>query len=308
MNRRTSIYTHPACLAHDTGPGHPESPRRLQAVTAALREAFPSAEWLEAPRATRGQLARVHAPSLVARVLHAPEESIHLDPDTVLSPDSPEAALRAAGAAVAATDAVLNGEIDAAFCAVRPPGHHATSDRAMGFCLLDNVAVAAAHALDRHGLSRVAIVDFDVHHGNGVQEIFQAEPRVHYFSAHQSSLYPWTGLEDERGCGNIHNVLLPAGTGSTGFRAAWSQRLLPQMDAFAPELVLVCAGFDAHARDPLAQLELEAADYAWLTSGLLALARRHAGGRIVSALEGCYDLQALRESVVAHVGALFARP
>jgi acetoin utilization deacetylase AcuC-like enzyme len=306
VNRRASIYSHRACLGHDTGPDHPECPQRLDAVTGALRDAFPSVEWLEAPRATRGQLARVHDPSLIGRVLQAPDTQLRLDPDTVLSPASPEAALRAAGAVVAATDAVLSGEIDVAFCAVRPPGHHATRDRAMGFCLFDNVAVAAAHALDRHGLSRISIVDFDVHHGNGTQEIFEREPRVQYLSSHQMPLYPDSGSEDERGIGNIHNVPLPPGTGGDGFRAAWSQRLLPELDAFAPQLVLVSAGFDAHWRDPLAQLRLQATDFAWLGTELLALARRHADGRVVSTLEGGYDLQALRECSVAHVGALFA--
>ena len=306
MNRRASIYTHSACLAHDTGPDHAERPQRLGAVVEALRDAFPAAEWLEAPRATRGQLARVHHDDLIDRVLHAPASRVMLDADTVLSPASPEAALRAAGAGVAATDAVLHGEIDVAFCAVRPPGHHATRDIAMGFCLFDNIAVAAAHALDRHGLSRVSIVDFDVHHGNGTQAIFEHEPRVQYLSSHQMPLYPGTGAEDERGIGNVFNAGLPTGTGSDGFRAAWTGRLLPEIDAFAPELLFISAGFDAHWRDPLAQLQLDAADFAWLTAELATLARRHCGGRIVSMLEGGYDLQALRESSVAHVGTLFS--
>lgn len=306
MNRRASIYTHAACLGHETGADHAESPQRLEAVVNALREAFPDTEWLDAPRATRGQLARVHDDTLIDRVLTAPAARLMLDPDTMLSPGSPEAALRAAGAGVVAVDAVLNGEIDVAFCAVRPPGHHATRDVAMGFCLFDNIAVAAAHALDRHGLSRVAIVDFDVHHGNGTQAIFEHESRVQYLSSHQMPLYPDTGAADERGVGNIFNAPLAAGSGSDAFRAAWSDRLLPELDAFAPELVLLSAGFDAHRRDPLAQLELDAGDFAWLTTGLLALARRHASGRMVSMLEGGYDLQALRECSVAHVGALFA--
>ena len=305
MNNRAALYTHPACLAHDTGPGHSERPARLEAVVDALRAAFPAAEWIDAPRASRGQLARVHDADLIDRVLHAPATRVMLDPDTALSPGSPEAALRAAGAGVAATDAVLKGEIDAAFCAVRPPGHHATADAAMGFCLFDNAAVAAAHALDRHGLSRVSIIDFDVHHGNGTQAIFAAEPRVQYLSSHQMPLYPGTGAADERGVGNLFNAPLPPGAGSHPFRETWASRLLPEIDAFTPQLLLVSAGFDAHWRDPLAQMQLDADDYAWLTGELLALARRHADGRIVSMLEGGYDLQALRECSVAHVGALF---
>jgi acetoin utilization deacetylase AcuC-like enzyme len=305
MNRRSSIYTHGACLAHDTGPQHAERPARLEAVVDALRAAFPDAEWLDAPRATRGQLARVHAPALIDRVLQAPDAPLMLDPDTVLSPGSPEAALRAAGAGVAAVDAVLHGEIDVAFCAVRPPGHHATGDAAMGFCLFDSIAVAAAHALDRHGLSRISIVDFDVHHGNGTQAIFEREPRVQYLSSHQMPLYPGTGAEDERGIGNIVNAALPAGAGGAAFRHAWSSRLLPEIDAFAPQLLMISAGFDADRRDPLAQLQLDAVDFAWLTAELATLARRHCGGRIVSMLEGGYDLDGLSEGCVAHVGVLF---
>ena len=299
------VYTHPACLAHDTGPAHAERPQRLAAVTQALREHLPDLQWHEAPRASVEALARAHAPSLLRTVLKtAPGERIMLDPDTVLSPDSAEAALRAAGAAIAGVDAVLGGETTRAFCAVRPPGHHATGDTAMGFCLFNNVAVAALHALDVHGLSRVAIADFDVHHGNGTQAIFGHEPRVLFASSHQMPLYPDTGHASERGVGNILNAPLPPGAGSAAFRQAWTSRLLPALDAFAPQLLLVSAGFDAHRRDPLAQLELEADDYAWLTTQLVAIADRHAGGRIVSLLEGGYDLEALRACSVAHVRAL----
>lgn len=301
------IYTHSACLAHDTGPGHAERPQRLGAVIDALR-ALDGLDWREAPRATRGQLLRVHAASLLDAVLETrPAARMQLDPDTVLSPASAEAALRAAGAAVAAVDCVLGGEYEAAFCAVRPPGHHASSAHALGFCLFNNVAVATAHALDRHGLSRVSIVDFDVHHGNGTQAIFESESRVQYLSSHQMPLYPDTGHPHERGVGNIFNAALPPGTGSRRFREVWSERLLPALDAFAPQLVLVSAGFDAHWRDPLAQLQLDADDYAWITAELRALADRHAQGRIVSMLEGGYDLQALRECSVAHVEALRGR-
>ena len=299
------LWTHQACLLHDTGPGHAERPERLSAVLEALRAAFPDLPWHEAPRATRGQLLRVHAPSLLATVLdtHSPAR-VHLDPDTVLSPASAEAALRAAGAVVAATDAVLRGETRRAFCAVRPPGHHATADVAMGFCLFNGIAVAAAHALSDGGLSRVAIVDFDVHHGNGTQAIFEHDPRVLYLSSHQSPLYPDTGYADERGVGNVLNAPLRPASGGDRFRVAWEQVLLPALDDFRPQLVLVSAGFDAHWRDPLAHLQLQADDYRWLTRELASIADRHASGRIVSVLEGGYDLDALRECSVAHVEAL----
>jgi acetoin utilization deacetylase AcuC-like enzyme len=299
------LYTHPACLLHDTGPGHPERPERLAAVLAALRASFPDLALVDAPRASRGQLQRVHADSLLAEILDAePAGRIALDPDTMLSPASAEAALRAAGAAVAAVDAVLAGEVLRAFCAVRPPGHHATGDTAMGFCLFNGIAVAAAHALEAHGLARVAIADFDVHHGNGTQAIFTAEPRVLFLSSQQLPLYPGSGHPDERGVGNLHNAALAQGSGGAEFRAAWRDRLLPALEAFAPQLVLVSAGFDGHRRDPLAQLQLEAADYAWLTAELVATAGRHCGGQLVSMLEGGYDLQALAECSVAHVAAL----
>jgi acetoin utilization deacetylase AcuC-like enzyme len=299
------VYTHPACLAHDTGPGHAERPERLSTVTAALHDAFPALQWREAPRASRGQLLRVHAESLLATVLEThPATRIMLDPDTVLSPASGEAALRAAGAAVAAVDDVLRGDARHVFCAVRPPGHHATGDTAMGFCLFNNIAVAAMHALSQHGLERVAIADFDVHHGNGTQAVFEADPRVLFVSSHQLPLYPDTGNASERGAGNVLNAPLPPGAGSAGFRSAWAERLLPALEAFRPQLLLVSAGFDAHWRDPLAQLQLQADDYAWLTQELAAIADRHARGRIVSSLEGGYDLQALRECSIAHVGAL----
>ena len=303
---RLRIYTHRACLAHDTGPAHAERSERLQAVTDALDAAFADAlDWFDAPRATSSQLLRAHDATLLETVLEtAPSQRIMLDPDTVLSPDSAEAALRCAGAAVAAVDAVLSGEVKRAFCAIRPPGHHATRDIAMGFCLFNSIAVAALHALDVHGLARVAIVDFDVHHGNGTQAIFERDPRVLFLSSHQMPLYPDTGFAHERGVGNVLNAPLPPGAGGDAFREAWSASLLPALDAFGPQLLLVSAGFDAHRRDPLAQLQLEADDYAWLTARLVVVAETHAEGRIVSLLEGGYDLQALRECSVAHVGAL----
>ncbi|BAV96736.1 histone deacetylase family protein [Lysobacter enzymogenes] len=302
------VYTHPACTRHDPGPGHAERPLRLVAVTESLREAFPDRlHWCEAPAASRGQLLRAHSDELLALVLDTPVDGpVQLDPDTVLAPGSAEAALRAAGAGVAAVDAVLKGEETRVFCAVRPPGHHATVHAAMGFCLFNNIAVAAAHACDKHGLARVAVIDFDVHHGNGTQAIFDSDPRVMYVSSHQMPLYPDTGYAHERGVGNIVNAPLPAGTGSGGFRRVWRERLLPTLDGFRPQLVLISAGFDAHKRDPLAQIELDGEDFAWLTAELVALAERHAQGRVVSMLEGGYDLAALRESAVAHVGAMLA--
>ena len=301
------VYTHPACLAHDTGPDHAERPARLTAVVDALRRALPALDWHEAPRATRGQLLRAHAPELLDAVLEThPAHRILLDPDTVLSPASAEAALRAAGAAVAAVDAVLTGKTRRAFCAVRPPGHHATGDVAMGFCLFNNIAVAALHALDKHGLERVAIVDFDVHHGNGTQAIFERDPRVLFASSHQWPLYPETGARTETGVGNIVNMPLPVEAEGVLFRRAWADVLLPAVDDFRPQLLLVSAGFDAHWRDPLAQLRLQAGDYTWISEELVALANRHCGGRMVSSLEGGYDLAALAESSVAHVGALCA--
>jgi acetoin utilization deacetylase AcuC-like enzyme len=299
------VYTHPACLRHDPGAGHAERPARLAAVTDALRAELPTLEWHEAPEATRAQLARAHAPQHIARVLDSEfGDALRLDPDTVMSPDSPQAALRAAGAAVAAVDAVLSGEARMAFCAVRPPGHHATAEEAMGFCLFNNIAVAAAHALAAHGLERVAILDFDVHHGNGSQAIFEREPRVLFLSSHQSPLYPGTGDASETGVGNVHNEPLPPMSGGAELRAAWRDSLLPAAAAFRPQLLLVSAGFDAHRLDPLAQVRAEAEDFHWLGLQIGALARESAGGRVVSLLEGGYSLEALRDCSVAWLRGL----
>jgi acetoin utilization deacetylase AcuC-like enzyme len=301
------LYTHPACLQHDPGAGHPESPARLRAVLEALADPrFAQIERVEAPRATRAQLLRVHEAAYVENLFaHAPQSgSLRLDPDTLMSPASLEAAIRAAGAVCAAVDAVMSGEIKRAFCAVRPPGHHATPDAAMGFCIFNGIAAGAAHAMAAHGIERVAILDFDVHHGNGTQEIFAREPRVLYLSSHQMPLYPGTGAASERGVGNIVNAPLPPGAASREFRAAWDEILFPALEDFGPQLLLVSAGFDAHRLDPLAQVQLETADYAWITQRLCELAVRYAHGRVVSVLEGGYSLEALRESVAAHVAAL----
>jgi acetoin utilization deacetylase AcuC-like enzyme len=301
------IYSHPACIAHDPGPGHPECPERLLAVAEALRAALPQLPWIEAPQAMRSQLQRVHSLELIAQILDAPVHGLRrLDADTAMSAQSAEAALRACGAGIAGVDAVMRGDARRAFCAVRPPGHHATADIAMGFCLFNAAAVAAAHALEVHGLTRVAIVDFDVHHGNGTQAIFESEERVMYLSSHQAAAYPGTGFANERGVGNLVNVPLPAGSDGAAFRHAWRERLLPALAQFRPQLLLISAGFDAHRLDPLADLNLEAADFAWLSAELAAQARRSASGRVVSLLEGGYSLSALRECVVAHVAALAA--
>ncbi|HLI18138.1 MAG TPA: histone deacetylase family protein [Rhodanobacteraceae bacterium] len=303
------LYTHPACLEHDPGAGHPESPARLRAVLQALDDPrFANLERIEAPRATSEQLERVHDADYVEQIFaSAPAQGYaRLDPDTVMSPGSLEAALRAAGAVCAAVDDVLTGRTKRAFCAVRPPGHHATPNEAMGFCLFNSVAVAAAHALAVHGIERIAIADFDVHHGNGTQDIFRRDPRVLYASSHQMPLYPGTGAASGHGAGNIFNAPLPPDAGSTEFRAAWEVNLLPEINLFRPQLVMISAGFDAHARDPLAQLQLAANDYTWITQRLVELADRHADGRVISALEGGYDLDALRECTAAHVAGLMA--
>jgi len=231
------------------------------------------------------------------------EAYARIDGDTVMCPHSLEAALRAAGAVCAAIDATIDGTHTSAFCAVRPPGHHATHDQAMGFCLFNSVAVGAAHALAR-GVERVAIVDFDVHHGNGTQDIFWNDARVMYASTHQWPLYPGSGSRDETGAGNIVNAPLPPGSGSREFRSACAQIVLPALRAFRPQLLMISAGFDAHALDPLADMNLDAADYAWITRELVEVAIEHAGGRIVSSLEGGYSLTALRQSAAAHVAAL----
>ncbi|MGY1425591.1 histone deacetylase family protein [Lysobacter sp. A289] len=302
------LYTHQACLRHLPGADIPENPARLQAVIEAISGAWPGLPWHQAPAATRSQLLRVHHPGLLRQVLDTvvlPDAApVALDQDTLLGAGSAQAALHAAGAGIAAVDALMSGQTSRAFCAVRPPGHHATDRVAMGFCLFNNVAVAAAHACEQYGLRRVAVIDFDVHHGNGTQAIFQADERVMYVSSHQSSLYPHTGLASERGIGNILNWPLPEAADGDVFRAAWREHLLPAVAGFRPQMVFISAGFDAHWRDPLAGLRLQADDFGWLTGQLREIADRHADGRLVSTLEGGYDLEALRQCSLAHVGAL----
>ena len=306
----TALFTHFACLDHVTPPGHPESPERLRAVLKALEAPeFAGLARGEAPRAAAETLALVHPGDYVRRVLSSvPERGLKaVDGDTTLSPGSGEAVLRAAGGAIAAVDAVMTGEARNAFAAVRPPGHHAEPGTAMGFCVFNNVAVAARHARAAHGLRRIAEVDFDVHHGNGTQAAFEMDADMFFASTHQWPLYPGTGLPQERGiAGNVVNVPLPPRTGSDEFREAFDTLVLPALEAFAPELVMISAGFDAHAADPLADLRLYESDYAWATWRLGEIADACAKGRMVSTLEGGYDLDALAASAAAHVKALMA--
>ncbi len=304
---RTALITHEACLQHDTGRGHPERIDRLRVVLQALAAVeFAGLRHIEAPQATRAAIERIHHPDYVDSVFAAIPQQGHamLDGDTTVSPGSGEAALHAAGAVIAAVDLVAAGEIDTGFCAVRPPGHHAEADRAMGFCLFNNVAIGAAHARAVHGWQRVAVMDFDVHHGNGTQHSFAADADFLYASTHQMPLYPGTGARSERGVGNICNAPLPPGAGSTEFRGAMTGRILPAIEAFRPDLIIISAGFDAHQADPLANLALETADFGWATTELLSLAKRCCHGRLISSLEGGYDLEALAESAAAHVMAL----
>ncbi len=307
----TCLFTHPACIDHDPSPSHPESPARLERILQVLdTPEFTELERREAPPATTEQIAAMHPERYIDQIFSAiPEEGYaRLDADTIVSPGSGAAALRAAGALVAAVDAVMAGQCGNAFCAVRPPGHHAEAERSMGFCLFNNVAIGAAHARDAYGLGRVAVMDFDVHHGNGTQAMFWDEPEMFYASTHQSPLYPGSGSPTERGAsGNIVNAPLPPGAGSEAFQAAMNAIILPAIRAFEPEFLFISAGFDAHVRDPLANLEFTTDDYRWATDKLCDVADGMCAGRVVSTLEGGYDLDALGESVAAHVQALMAR-
>lgn len=305
----TVLFTHPACLDHDTGEYHPECADRLRVILRALEgEEFMMLLREIAPMASIEQLERVHSPGHVAHVqdlLAAARGEVSFDPDTVAVQGSWEAALRSAGAAVAAVDAVARGECRNAFCAVRPPGHHAGPDKAMGFCLFNNVAIGARHAQAAHGLERVAAIDFDVHHGNGVQDIFENRPGLFYVSIHQDDAYPGTGLASETGAfGNILNLPLPAGTGSEAWRAAMRERALPALAAFKPDLLMISAGFDAHRADPMADFRLTTQDFHWASLALADLARDVCDHRLVSVLEGGYDLPALAASVAAHLRGL----
>jgi len=302
-----ALFTHPAALDHDTGEGHPECAERVRYVLRAL-EAQMFAPLLRevAPPATVEQLRAAHSAEHVDFIMSLPRDRTrYIDGDTLYGPGSLDAALRGAGGACAAVDAVMEGWAKAAFVAMRPPGHHAEANRAMGFCLFNNAAVAAYHARARWGLARVAVVDFDVHHGNGTQDIIGHDPDLFYASSHQHPCYPGTGLPHERGiAGNIVNQQLAPGAGSVEFRRAWQEFILPALRGFAPELLIISAGFDAHAMDPLAQLRLREADFTWVTEALLAVADDCCPGRVVSLLEGGYDLDALAASAAAHVRAL----
>ncbi|TCO69916.1 histone deacetylase family protein [Rhodovulum euryhalinum] len=307
----TALITHPDSLRHVTPPGHPESVARIEAVNEAL--IAPEFTFLvreSAPLADEAAVLRGHGHTYLEALKAAVPATgwAQLDPDTFLSPGSMAAALRALGACIRAVDMVLGGEVRNAFAAVRPPGHHAEAGRSMGFCLFSNIAIAAKHALDHHGLARVAVVDFDVHHGNGTQDILWDEARALFVSTHQMPLWPFTGAPEERGAhDNVLNVPLPPHADGTRFRAEIETKVLPRLDAFAPELLLVSAGFDAHRADPLAQLDLGVEDFAWVTQRLCDIADAHCGGRVVSTLEGGYDLDALAASVAAHVKVLMER-
>lgn len=307
----TALLTHSDCLAHVNPPGHPERVERLRAVLAALEgEEFAYLVRVDAPLADDAAILRAHPRSYLAALeARAPTEGIvPLDSDTVLGPHTLTAARRGAGAVVTAVDMVMAGEVGNAFAACRPPGHHAERALAMGFCYFGNVVIGARHALDVHGLERVAIVDFDVHHGNGTQDLVWDDARILFASTHQMPLYPGTGAAEETGAhGQVVNVPLPPGASGGVFRAGMLGRVLPALEAFRPEMVFVSAGFDAHARDPLANLNFTDADFAWATERICDVADRHAAGRVVSTLEGGYDLTALASASAAHVRVLMER-
>ncbi|MEM1276513.1 MAG: histone deacetylase family protein [Pseudomonadota bacterium] len=301
------IYTHRSSHQHVTPPGHPERVERIVALDALLAEA-PYANWprAEPAQASDEELKRAHDSAYVDAIIAASPESgwVSLDPDTHMSPDSLTAARYAAGSNIAAVDAVLDSDTKAAFCCMRPCGHHAEIDRAMGFCLFGNVAVGALHALEARGLKKVAIVDFDVHHGNGTQDIFERDGRVFFASSHQVPLFPGTGGAHETGVGNIVNAPLPPMSGGGEMRTAYTGKILPALREFNPELVMISAGFDAHRDDPLANLNWTPTDFAWVTDEICKIAAECCEGRVVSTLEGGYDLEGLRESCRAHLDAL----
>ena len=305
----TLLISHPSSMAHATPRGHPERPERLRAIEQALeQEKFADLVRIrDAPAADRDAICRAHPPAHVdALIAAAPREGlVSIDADTTMSTGTLEAAVHAAGAAMLAVDEVVGGSAANAFCAMRPPGHHAEKTTAMGFCFFNNAAIAARHAQKRHGLGRIAILDWDVHHGNGTQDIFWDDASVLYCSTHEMPLYPGTGAASERGAhDNIVNAVLRAGEGGESFREALEVAILPRISAFRPDLIIISAGFDAHWRDPLANINLTEDDFAWATRELMDIADRQCGGRIVSLLEGGYDLQGLAASVAAHVQCL----
>jgi acetoin utilization deacetylase AcuC-like enzyme len=307
----TLHITHPCFLQHDTGPGHPERPDRMRAIDKALsHEVFNPLRRVEAPLRDDVEqwIALAHPQAYIDAIKrarpNAGEEPVRLDPDTVLSPGSWEAALRAVGAGLLAVDEVIAGNVQNAFCQVRPCGHHAETARAMGFCIFNNIAVAAMYARRKHNAGRVAVVDFDVHHGNGTQDIFWNEPDLYFASTHQMPLYPGTGAASETGVGNVFNAPLRPGDGGPRFREAFESRILPSLMTFGPDMIFISAGFDAHEADPLANLRLVEADFAWATQQLAEIAHKQAGGRLVSMLDGGYDLTALARSTAVHVKGL----
>ncbi|MBD20615.1 MAG: acetoin utilization protein [Rhodospirillaceae bacterium] len=303
----TLIFSHKSAENHDMGHGHPECPNRIKAVTRALEaDRFKDLDKREAPLATIEQISRIHSQIYVEQIIDlVPKEGFHqIDPDTALCPGSGEAAMRACGAVVAAIDAIMGGESNSAFCAMRPPGHHAEPNRGMGFCIFNNIAVGVQHARIVHNLERVAIVDFDVHHGNGTQSAFWSDENVFFASSHQYPFYPGTGSANETGVGNICNVPLAEGTGSQDFRRKIEGAILPALEKFQPQLIFLSAGFDAHSRDPLANLHLEEEDFGWITSKLVDIAGEHCDAKIISSLEGGYDLTALPNCVTAHLTEL----
>jgi acetoin utilization deacetylase AcuC-like enzyme len=303
------IYTHPSSHDHVTPPGHPERVARIETVDRVLAgDAFKTLDHVKAPAATDAQILRAHDSGYFAKIVEsAPSDGwVSLDPDTHMSPGSLTAARHAAGSNVAAVEAVMGGDARAAFCAVRPCGHHAERARAMGFCLFSNIAVGALHAIEGLGAGRIAIMDFDVHHGNGTQDIFWSDPRVMFSSTHQMPLYPGTGAESETGEGNIHNAPLSPMTGGREMRMAFENKVMPAIRAHEPDLIMISAGFDAHTDDPLANLNWTASDFAWATERLCDLAGELCEGRVVSTLEGGYDLDGLADSVTAHLDVLKA--
>ena len=303
----TLCLTHPICLQHAGAPGHPERPERLAAVLKLLdHQFFDEMGREEAPLGRREDILLAHTQDHLRMIEGmSPEDTMEMvDADTYMVPSSFEAALRAVGAGTRAVDAVMQREVDNAFCAVRPPGHHAEGDRAMGFCLFNSIAIAAQYARETYGVERVAVVDFDVHHGNGTQNIFWSDPDLYYGSTHQMPLFPGSGEVSETGQGNIFNAPLRAGDGSEQFREAFDSRILPSLNAFEPDLVLISAGFDAHAADPLGSIELQEEDFAWATLKVMEIADRHADNRVISMMEGGYDINALASSVGVHIQAL----
>jgi len=304
---KTSIYFHPVFLDHDTGSGHPESADRLRAILTELRKnEFKDLIWKEPTAATKSQISLVHLGSYIDKIFNSVPKTgtVLLDADTVISPKSLVSALHAVSAVCLAIDDVIAGNVSNAFCPVRPPGHHAEPDRSMGFCIFNNIAIGAFHAIHNHKLDRVAVVDFDVHHGNGTQVAFQGHKNLFFASTHQAPFYPGTGAKSETGGGNIFNEPLPSGSGTIELQNAMEGRILPALAEFSPELILISAGFDAHFEDPLASLRFTEEDYIWITKQLMAVAKKYSANRIVSSLEGGYNLSALSSSVAAHVRTL----